>query len=83
MKFEENLRWWVDWLGQLTENDPVETVAALITGQSCNCLIMTTENGTLVYQGAVKIIFERVAAIQFPEVLYGLHGIFFGIAFHI
>jgi len=22
MKFEENLRWWVDWLGQLTENDP-------------------------------------------------------------
>jgi len=22
MKFEANLRWWVDWLGQLTENDP-------------------------------------------------------------
>jgi len=21
-KFEENLRWWVDWLGQLTWNDP-------------------------------------------------------------
>jgi len=25
LKFEENLRWWVDWLGQLTENDPVAT----------------------------------------------------------
>jgi len=23
MKFEENLRWWVDWLGQFTENDPL------------------------------------------------------------
>jgi len=23
MKFKENLRWWVDWLGQLTENDPI------------------------------------------------------------
>jgi len=23
MKLEENLRWWVDWLGQLTENDPL------------------------------------------------------------
>ena len=22
MKFEKNLIWWVDWLGQLTENDP-------------------------------------------------------------
>jgi len=22
MKFEENLRWWIDWLGQLIENDP-------------------------------------------------------------
>jgi len=21
MKFEEYLRWWVDWLGQLTENN--------------------------------------------------------------
>jgi len=21
MKFEENLRWWVHWLGHLTEND--------------------------------------------------------------
>jgi len=21
MKFVENLMWWVDWLGQLTEND--------------------------------------------------------------
>jgi len=25
MKFDENLRWWVDWLGQLTENDPKAT----------------------------------------------------------
>jgi len=24
MKFEENLRWWVDCLGQLTQNDPYE-----------------------------------------------------------
>jgi len=23
MKFEENLRGWVYWLGQLTENDPI------------------------------------------------------------
>jgi len=23
IKFEENLRWWVDWLGQLTWNDPL------------------------------------------------------------
>jgi len=22
IKFEENLKWWVDWLGQLTRNDP-------------------------------------------------------------
>jgi len=22
MKFKENLRWWVDWLGQLMQNDP-------------------------------------------------------------
>jgi len=22
IKFEENLRWWVDWLGQLTWNEP-------------------------------------------------------------
>jgi len=25
MKFEENLRWWVNWLGQLTHNDPHNT----------------------------------------------------------
>jgi len=29
MKFEKNLGWWVDWLGQLTENDPAITFTAL------------------------------------------------------
>jgi len=26
MEFEENLRWWVDCLGQLTENDPEASI---------------------------------------------------------
>jgi len=28
-KFEENLKWWVDWLGQLTQNDPEEKLQFL------------------------------------------------------
>jgi len=29
MKFVENLRWWVNWLGQLTENDPQGMISKL------------------------------------------------------
>jgi len=29
MKFEENLRWWVDWLRQWTENDPCRVATKL------------------------------------------------------
>jgi len=35
MKYEDNLRWWVDWLGQLTENDPAITFQPeMLDGQS-------------------------------------------------
>ena len=43
MKFEENLRWWVDWLGQLTENNKI-IIHAFIKRRNLACCSKALNN---------------------------------------